>query len=230
MRHIKLYDTWKQVKGVFKKPRLIFKWGNWYKSSGLPVWRRGRYINMTKHFYSNCEKVKVKKLRPALKLHNINIPEGYVDGYEWVWKEGYKKAHPIYTKLFKPTYQLPKWFTFYIFNIDLVWKTKWSDYRFEFSPQFTIVFFKWHLSWFLAPPKDCRVDSYWESILWYIDKRNLEKTFKNTSHWTNMHTNETEFGLTPDMVEDEYKEVVQTLIDEYKENHKNDKHEDSSIW
>ena len=61
------------------------------KVAGCQYGGGGRYINMTKHFYSNCEKVKVKKYRPAMKLRTINIPEGYIDGYEWVWKEGYKK-------------------------------------------------------------------------------------------------------------------------------------------
>lgn len=217
---IKLWDTWKQVKGVFEKPRLIFQYGDWYKSSGLPVWRNGRIVYMTKRLYSCCEKVKTKKWRNAIKVGNIDIPGSWIDSYEWRWTDEYKKSHPIYTKLFKPIYELPKWFTFYVFNSDLFWKTKWGKYRFEFAPQFTIVFFKWHLSWFLAPPKDCRVDSYWESILWYIDKHDIEETFKYTSHWQDMHTNEITYGLTPDMVTVKYKGIVNNLIEKDKNKRK----------
>ena len=224
---IKLWDTWKQVKGVFEKPRLIFQYGNWYKSSGLPVWRRGRTIYMEKNLYSHCEKVKIKKWRNPVKIGNIDLPGAWIDSHEWRWKDEYKKHRPIYTRLFKPIYQLPKWCTFYIFNLDLIWKTKWDDYRFEFSPQFTIVFFNWHLSWFLAPPKDCRVDSYWESILWYIDKKDIKETFANVSHWTNMNTKEVSYGLTPEMVTDEYKGVVRELI-EIDKKKKIDNYEDIS--
>lgn len=76
---IKLWDTWKQVKGVFEKPRLIFQYGDWYKSSGLPVWRNGRIVYMTKRLYSCCEKVKTKKWRNAIKVGNIDIPGSWIE-------------------------------------------------------------------------------------------------------------------------------------------------------
>lgn len=213
--HIKLYDTWKKAKGVFKKPRLIFKYGNWYKSSGLPVWRRGRTYWFGK--YGEYERITVKKWRKPIKTTNLNIEGVWIDSWDYDWKTGYKEAHPIISKLFKPRYELPKWFTFYIFNNDLWWKTKWGDYRFEFSPQFTIVFLYWHISFFLAPPKGCRIDDYWESMLWYIEKRNLEKTFNEMNAWKNLQTGEINYRLTPEMVEPEYQELIQYFIEQRKE-------------
>ena len=216
MWHIKLYDTWKQVKGVFKKPRLIFRYGNWYQSVGLPVWRRGRTIKLTKYLGRDCKQIQVKKWRPPVKVANFDLPGGYVDTWVWDWKDSYKEKHPFISKHFKPVYDLPKWWTFYMFNHDLWWKTKWDDYRFEFAPQFTIVFLYWHISFFLAPPEGCRVDDYWESILWYIEKRNLEKTFNEMSAWKNLQTGEINYRLTPNMVEEEYQELIQYFIDERK--------------
>lgn len=213
--HIKLYDTWKKAKGVFKKPRLIFKYGNWYKSSGLPVWRRGRTYWFGK--YGEYEQITVKKWRKPIKTKNLNIEGAWIDGWDYDWKAGYKEQHPIISMLFKPRYELPKWFTFYIFNNDLWWKTKWNDYRFEFAPQFTIVFLYWHISFFLAPPEGCRVDDYWESVLWYIEKRNLEKTFNEMRAWKNLQTGEINYRLTPEMVEPEYQELIQYFIEQRKE-------------
>ena len=215
MSLIKLYDTWKQVKGVFKKPKLNISFGNWYKSSHLPVWRRGRTIWLGK--YKDRKSIITKVWRKPVKVGNLDIPGTWIDGHGWDWTDAYKENHPILSKLFKPYYELPRWCTFYIFNHDLFWKTKWGDYRYEFPPQFTIVFMYWHITFFLSPPKGCtnRQDDYWESILWYIEKRNLEKTFLEMGKWKNLQTGKYTYRLTPEMVENEYKELIQHYIKQY---------------
>ena len=81
-----------------------------------------------------------------------------------------------------PVIQLPMWLSFHIFNHDMIWKTKFEDYRFEFPPQFTIVFFGISLSFWLQAPVD-KDDpfgyySYWESILWYLNECNLDENYK----------------------------------------------------
>lgn len=50
--------------------------------------------------------------------------------------------------------------------VQLGWKTKWSsdDYRFEWAPIWSFVFFKWQIAMiFIAPYQD----HYWESWLYY---------------------------------------------------------------
>jgi hypothetical protein len=50
--------------------------------------------------------------------------------------------------------------------VELGWKTKWSDtdYRFEWSPIWSFVFFKWQIAvTFVAP----YLDHYWECWLYY---------------------------------------------------------------
>lgn len=217
---IKLYNTWKQVKGIFKKPQLVFTYGNWYESSMLPVWRRGRTIWLGG--FKNRKRIEVKKWRKPLKTKTLDIPGAWIDGWDYDWTDIFKQNHPIISTLFKPRYEMPKWFTFYIFNHDLFWKTKWDDYRYEFPPQFTIVFLYWHISFYLAPPKGCNNYDYWEAILWYIEKRNFEKVFNEMRAWMDMRTNKVNYRLQPNMVEPEYQELVQFYINEANKKYENE--------
>jgi len=57
--------------------------------------------------------------------------------------------------------------------VNLGWKTKWkdTDYRFEWSPVWSFVFFKWQIAvTFIAP----HMDHYWECWLYYT--RNTDKS------------------------------------------------------
>jgi len=49
--------------------------------------------------------------------------------------------------------------------VSLGWKTKYDDYRFEFSPMISFVFLKWQIAVTFVAPYD--VDHYWESWLYY---------------------------------------------------------------
>lgn len=71
----------------------------------------------------------------------------------------------------KPGYLkfVPKWFGFDF--VGLGYKTKWSntDYRFEWCPIWSFVFWKWQIAiTFLGPKGEVGSnDSYWESWLYY---------------------------------------------------------------
>lgn len=57
--------------------------------------------------------------------------------------------------------------------VDLGWKTKWrpTEYRFEWSPVWSFVFFKWQIAvTFIAP----EMDHYWECWLCY--ERDTDKS------------------------------------------------------
>jgi len=61
--------------------------------------------------------------------------------------------------------------------VDLGWKTKWNDadYRFEWSPIWSFVFFKWQIAiTFVAP----HLDHYWECWLHYTRNTDKSKTTK----------------------------------------------------
>ena len=54
--------------------------------------------------------------------------------------------------------------------VELGYKTKWDycDYRFEWSPIWSFVFFKWQIALiFTIPLKDASLSAYWEGWLYY---------------------------------------------------------------
>lgn len=159
----KMYSTYNKVKDVFKKP--ILKWSccNWYKSSTLPIWRRGNGIKFGKY-------------------NEYDSKWDYARFISAEWNDVGKNNHPIISKIFKPYYQMPKWFAFYIFHRDVMWKSKYDKPIYMYPPQFTIVFFGWSLNfWLINPTGDINNDyDYWETMLEYIDvKENPEDYYGN---------------------------------------------------
>jgi hypothetical protein len=77
--------------------------------------------------------------------------------------------------------------------VGLGWKTKWedTDYRFEWAPMWSFVFFKWQACIFFEVPHP---DNYWTSWLYYerntdkskSQKERIEKTIEEFPQvWTN---------------------------------------------
>lgn len=48
--------------------------------------------------------------------------------------------------------------------VSLGWKTKWDEYRFEWNPMLSFVFFKWQIAITVVAPE---TDHYWEAWLYY---------------------------------------------------------------
>lgn len=147
--------VWKQCHGAFIKPKLKWYFGSWRREGNLPVWRRGNTIHFGKYGERNDEYDYAKLVSSE-------------------WTEEGKKNHPIISKFLKPTYELPYWLSFYFFNSDIVWKTKWEedDFRYEYPAHITLVFFGLALSVTayipMADENDWTVqDDYWESLLTY---------------------------------------------------------------
>ena len=83
--------------------------------------------------------------------------------------EHYKQYYKGFTK------SVPKKIGFDF--VELGWKTKWTntDYRFEWSPLISFVFFKWQIAViFQAPEKS----NYWESWLYYEYNTDKSKSQK----------------------------------------------------
>lgn len=59
--------------------------------------------------------------------------------------------------------------------VGLGWKTKWSetDYRFEWSPIWSFVFFKWQIALIFSGPDSMSTSHYWEAWLYY--KNHIDK-------------------------------------------------------
>ena len=150
-------DEYRSVRRVFVRPNFHWYFGPWWKEGNLPIWRRGPQIILAKNSAEYDTEYDFAKL--------INSS----------WTELGKKNHPILSKIFKhPVIQFPYWLSFYFFNSDIMYKTKWEedDFRYEFPSHITLVFFGLALSVTAYIPqlnkKDftCQ-DDYWEALLTY---------------------------------------------------------------
>ena len=110
-----------------------------------------------RQWWSNFEWVKVyfspfKPIIPSVYIGNLAIGTPYFYPRRWVKeKEGYLKA-------------IPKKIGFDF--VAMGWKTKWerTDYRYEWSPIWSFVFFRWQIA-LMFVPKD--PDAYWTCWLYY---------------------------------------------------------------
>ena len=153
MKELRFLYVWKQCHGAFIRPKLKWYFGSWRMEGNLPVWRRGNTI----HFGDYKER---------------NDTYDYARLVKSEWTEEGKKNHPFLSKFLKPTYELPYWLSFYFFNSDIMYKTKWSedDFRYEYPAHITLVIFGFAISVTAYIPKvdendwTCQ-DDYWESLL-----------------------------------------------------------------
>lgn len=60
--------------------------------------------------------------------------------------------------------------------VSLGWKTKWDEYRFEWAPLISFVFFKWQIAVIISAPEQSH---YWESWLYYIYETDKTKSKKD---------------------------------------------------
>lgn len=241
---IKLYKTYNKAKDVFVKPKLHWKFGLWKHDNCLPVWRRGPIIDIGGSIYkANAKCYQVK--------NSVNIYDGEkeytrTDGstatykvyktvyhklpnslncFDIVWKKKYRKKW--WTKIIPARLKLPIWLAFHIFNRDITFKTKWTsyDFRYEFPPQFTIVFFGLSLSFWLYPECKSETDSpyhYWESLLTYIygeHAGDLLQTVTDCGKWIQSKDNkDTEFfALSKNYIKPEYYEIYDEATELYDE-------------
>lgn len=106
-------------------------------------------------------------IRPKISFYFGKIVHGTPYFFPRKWVKN--KEEPGYLKC------IPKKIGFDF--IGLGWKTKWTatDYRYEWSPIWSFVFFKWQLCIFFNVPHP---SNYWESWLFYelnTDKRKSQK-------------------------------------------------------
>lgn len=229
MKHIvKLYNTWEKAKDIFVKPSLKVYFGKWRNDPNLPVWRRGPHIFFMGRKYNNK---KAYMVRDSVMIYTGTVPYKFGDKtyeskcYNWVPKHtlpgklkagDYVWSRNIRKKLKKwhlswipPIVNLPIWMRFHIVNLDLGWKTKWDDVRYEFPPQFSIIAFGFSLTFTLHSPIQNEFacdDHYWEAILnhIYMNKAgDLERTILLSGIWSKYNKKDEEikfFALRPEYI------------------------------
>lgn len=246
---IELYKTYNKAKDMFVKPKLKVKFGLWKNMSGLPVWRRGPQIFLAKHhqYYTPkswqhyvVEKAGNQRVDgTVVKYDSIGTSKHKLpkDCNGPVWRRDIrKKLRKWGLGWLKPMYTLPLWLSFYCFNWDVIYKWKYDTIRYEYPPQFTLVFFGIALSFTLEPPIEEEfdmVDWYWESLLSYLYQEECEKNLEKTLHFCGKWEHSREYGkfttstfqlkkhyIKP-QYHDEYDKAVNTY-DIYLENKKKD--------
>ena len=97
-------------------------------------------------------------------------------------EENYNKMNPNYARTIKPydeifqekmkcSFSEPKIIGFDF--VSLGWKTKWNDYRHEWNPMWSFVFFKWQIALMFIPENDMH---YWECWLYYSKETDMSKS------------------------------------------------------
>ena len=223
---IKLYNTWRRAKDTFAKPRLKVYFGKWSKDPNLPVWRTGPpiYLCRRKNLLKNCYFLKTgvsivtgtRKMKWGAQEYECQVYDttyhklpGNLRTGQYMWNRDIrKKLKKWHLSWVKPVMYLPMWLKFKIINLDVGWKTKWDDVRYEYPPQFSIIAFGLSLTFTLHCPvsKDyCHDDSYWESILThlYLNKpRELKETIDECGIWRRVgdEGNTEYFSVRPEFI------------------------------
>ena len=147
----------------FKRPKL--KWYFGKIAIGTPYFYPRRWVKATPERAHEAVEEEIARIK---RYNEMNI------------KHGTQRKIPPYDELFaqkmRCEYAVPKKFGFDF--VGLGYKTKWdaTDYRFEWSPIVSFVFWKWQIAVMVIPPEQ---NHYWEAWLYYendTDKTKSRKT------------------------------------------------------
>ncbi len=237
---IKLYNTWEKVKDTFVKPSLKVYFGKWKNDPNLPVWRSGPtvYLCPKKWLSKYCHPLKEgvfivsgtktvpwgKDKSYECKVHEFarhTLPKGLTVG-DYMWNSSVRrKLRKWHLGWVKPVIKLPYWTRFKIINLDVCWKTKFDEIRYEFPPQLSFVGFGLSLTFTLHSPITCTYcydDSYWESILihLYMNKSGeLKNTIEEVGIWHRLEENVYYFATRPTYIvpdkQDEYYAAISEI-------------------
>lgn len=141
----------------FIRPKL--KWYFGKIAIGTPYFYPRRWVKATPKRARKAALEEIKKLENWNELNKNNCELRKIPSFDQIYKE----------KL-KYTYAVPKKIGFDF--VGLGYKTKWSntDYRFEYSPLISFVFFKWQIAVMLYVPHP---DHYW--VCWLTYENNTDE-------------------------------------------------------
>ena len=147
---IRQFDFLRTYRSPFKPLKLRWYFGK--TAIGLPYFLPRTWVK-----YTRQEAI----VAATKKLNKLNENEH-------TKKIGFEKLYADYCNTMKP---VPKKIGFDF--VPLGWKTKWTDtdYRFEWSPVWSFVFFGYQIAVTFEAPE---MDNYWECWLCYT--RNTDKT------------------------------------------------------
>jgi len=189
------WDYLRVLNSPFKGLRLKWYWGK--IQHGVPYFLPRKWVKMTKE---DCEE--------CLKRDQKSMLRQYVVDRTWEYYKNTKKAVPI------------KYFGFEATTLG--WKTKWSEYRYEWAPCYSLVIFGKQLFVTVLPNigDDClKWGVYWEAWLNYShctdktkskQKRLEELIEKHSCTWitTSKDTKQVSTDYYPFIIKEKYYEKI----------------------
>lgn len=144
----------------FQLPEVKFYMGK--IAIGTPYFFPRRWVNATP------ERATKAALKEIEKIKQYNQMNAHIEGFEP------RKIRPFedyYKEYLKYTYAVNKKIGFDF--VGLGWKTKWAadDYRYEYSPVWSFVFFRYQIAVMIGHKEP---DHYWMAWLYY--ERNTDKS------------------------------------------------------
>lgn len=157
---MKRFEYIRAFNSPFKRPKL--KWYFGKIAIGTPYFYPRRWVKATPERAREAALKDIKRIEDWNKLNKNNCEPRKIPPFDLIYKE----------KL-RCLYAIPKKIGFDF--VSLGWKTKWSDtdYRFEWSPLVSFVFFKWQIAVLVIPEEQ---NHYWEAWLYYNNNTDKEKS------------------------------------------------------
>lgn len=181
---MKRFNFLKAFNSPFKRPKL--KWYFGRVKIGTPYFLPRRWVKISKEKAHEITLEKIKEFEERSKKH----PEyNYIPRYEDMYKDVINSHHAVPKKI---------GFDF----VGLGYKTKWSntDYRFEWSPLISFVFFGLQIAVMVIPEHQ---NHYWEAWLFYENDTDKTKSKKER-----IEQCKKEFSLTWTRSNGETKETI----------------------
>ena len=143
------FDYLRVYNSPFKPPKIKFYFGK--IALGTPYFYPRKWVKGTPEL---AIKSAVKKMRETRQWNKLNPNYARRETpFRELYERSLSSLHPVPKKI---------GFDF----VSLGWKTKWrhDDYRHEWNPMISFVFFKWQIAVMMIPKHDMH---YWESWLYY---------------------------------------------------------------
>lgn len=148
---MKRLEYLKAFNSPFKRPKL--KWYFGKIAIGTPYFLPRRWVKPT---HQMAVEAAMQEIADAEDWNNRNPNSDF--------KHRVRPLDEVYQEKLRSKFAVPKKIGFDF--VELGWKTKWSstDYRFEWAPLISFVFFKWQIAVIVIAPEQ---HHYWEAWLFY---------------------------------------------------------------
>ena len=180
---MKLKKLLKEIKGVFKPPM---------KQYYIVKLRHGTPYFYPRNFNSTI--LSFRKVELSTPEELAKYPNDWIrNSNKFKGLPTVRRAKDTVFKFFNNYYWIEIGWPFMFHTTELGYKDKWNSPRYEWSPAFHILFFKWQFCiWWNAPKLSKNAidtDRYYEQILWYLyySDKNIKKA-KESWPWQTFDT------------------------------------------